>query len=418
MARDPSPPRESQYPLVSMDDAISTIISSLKTLPSETAAPGRALLRRVLAADVTSPRPLPPFRASIKDGYAVRAADGNAGPLVEIAGSLAGANRSTPAVGPGQCAYVTTGAPMPDGADAVLMVEYSKRVKRVDGGGGMVEFSEWVSGAGVDVRAVGSDVAEGETVLRKGDVVGSAELGILIGCGVRSVEVVRRVRIGVMSTGDEVVDADEDAAAAGGLGAGKIVDSNRPMLLAAVEETLPFCDAVDLGIVRDEYSAVKRAIVDGLAECDVVLTSGGVSMGTRDLVKPVLEEVGTVHFGRVRMKPGKPLTYATADGRNVCAIGLPGNPVSAFVCFHLAVSAAAKTLAGWSADKAAGTIVDVTVDHEFKLDTQRPEFHRVTLSVRLARQCPLFHHHQHRHQHHQQRWQGGVFRACPKSTGE
>jgi gephyrin len=386
MPRALSPPRVSHYPLVSMEAALATVVSSLRAVPSETVPPGRALLRRVLAADVVSPRPLPPFRASVKDGYAVRAADGNHIPLSVLGEALAGGGGGSGiVVGPGQCAYVTTGAPIPRGADAVVMVECSQRVEDSGSGIEMVEFTSWVAGPGVDVREVGSDVAEGETVLRKGDVIGSAELGILFGCGVRSVEVVRRVRIGVMSTGDEVVDVGEDwSGGEAGLPAGKIVDSNRPMLLAAVEESLPFCEGVDLGIVRDDYDAVKTAMTAAMENCDVLLTSGGVSMGSRDLVKPVLEEIATVHFGRVRMKPGKPLTYATIDGKNQCAVGLPGNPVSAFVCFHLAVAAAAKTLSGWPVDKALGTVVDVIVAHEFSLDRERPEYHRVTLSVRLS----------------------------------
>jgi gephyrin len=165
------------------------------------------------------------------------------------------------------------------------------------------------------------------------------------------------------------------------LGAGgRIVDSNRPMLLAAVAESLPWCAGVDLGIVRDEYAALKAAMEGALERCDVVITSGGVSMGSRDVVKPVLEEIATVHFGRVCMKPGKPLTYATARGRNSCVIGLPGNPVSAFVCFHLAVAAAAKTLAGWPEREALGTVVRARLDREVRLDPARPEYHRVNLA--------------------------------------
>jgi gephyrin len=262
------------------------------------------------------------------------------------------------------------------------MVEVSEPVPAGGGGGGgaAVTLREWVAGPGVDVRAVGCDVAEGEVVLRRGDVVGAAEVGILIACGVRSVDVVRRVVVGVMSTGDEVVDAAAAAGGGGALGAGgRIIDSNRPMLLAAVAETLPWCVGVDLGIVRDEHAAVKAAMEDALARCDVVLTSGGVSMGSRDVVKPVLAEVATVHFGRVCMKPGKPLTFATAAARNACAVGLPGNPVSAFVCFHLAVATAAKTLAGWPEEAALGTLVRATLAHDIALDPARPEYHRVNL---------------------------------------
>lgn len=379
----PTVPRASAYPMIAMDDALRTIHSTLAPVAgAEAAAPARAL-HRTLAADVRAPAPLPPFRASVKDGYAVAAAAPWApGARFRVAGeALAGGGGPPLRAGALECVYITTGAPLPDGADAVVMVEQSEAAEV--GGEAAVVFSKWVDGPGVDVRAVGSDIAEGEVVLRKGDVVGAAEVGILLACGVYEVSVVRRVVVGVMSTGDEVVDA-ADAARHGPLGGGgRIVDSNRPMLLAAVAETLPWCAAVDLGIVRDEYAPVKAALLAALARCDIVLTSGGVSMGSRDVVKPVLEEVATVRFGRVCMKPGKPLTYATAPaagGGTACAIGLPGNPASAFVCFHLAVAAAAKTLAGWPERDALGTVVRATLTRELRLDPLRPEYHRVNLA--------------------------------------
>lgn len=384
-------PRTSAYPMIAMDDALQTIHATLNPVATtETLAPALAL-HRTLAADVRAPAPLPPFRASVKDGYAVAAAAPWA-PDVRfrvVGEALAGGGGPSLRVGELECVYITTGAPLPDGADAVVMVEYSEAASagggdgKQDGDQAAVVFSKWVEGPGVDVRAVGSDIAEGEVILRKGDVVGAAEVGILLACGVYEVSVMRRVVVGVMSTGDEVVDAGESARDGPLGGGGRIVDSNRPMLLAAVTETLPWCAAVDLGIVRDEYEPVKAALVAAFASCDIVLTSGGVSMGSRDVVKPVLEEVAKVRFGRVCMKPGKPLTYATVDapdGGTACAIGLPGNPASAFVCFHLAVATAAKTLAGWPESAALGTIVRAALTREMRLDPARPEYHRVNLA--------------------------------------
>lgn len=362
-----------------MSDALSTIVTSLTPISETETIPSSSSLHRILCADVSSPSPHPPFRASIKDGYAVSSsAPWSPDAVFTLVGSaLAGGATPTLASGQRECVYITTGAPLPAGADAVVMVEQS----RPCAGGAGVSFESWVSAPGADVRQVGSDIAQGEVVLPQGARVGAAELGLLVACGVAAVDVVRRVRVGVVSTGDEVVDAAE-AARRGGVGKeGTVVDSNRPMLLAAVAEALPWCEAVDLGIVRDEYGEVKETLGRALEECDVVLTSGGVSMGSRDVVKPVLGEIGTVHFGRVCMKPGKPLTFATAEtarGRS-CVVGLPGNPVSAFVCFHLAVAAAARRLAGVDVERALGNVVEARLAHDFKLDKQRPEYHRVTL---------------------------------------
>lgn len=364
--------RSSSYPLVPMPEALAKIHTSLAAITATETVATTSALSRTLASDVTSPVPLPPFRASTKDGYAVStsspfSADGDNNVFAVLGESLAGGGGSTALdTSQRQCIYITTGAPLPDTADAVVMVEETCAASD-----GAVRIASWPE-AGQDVRGVGSDISSGQVLLQSGDVIGAAEVGILLSCGVGRVVVFRRVVLGVMSTGDEVVDAGEDA-----VGEGKIVDSNRPMLLAAVAETLPFCEGVDLGIVRDEYGVVKEALESAVARCDVVITSGGVSMGSRDVVKPVLEEIADVHFGRVCMKPGKPLTFATKDGK--CVIGLPGNPVSAFVCFHLAVAVAARTMAGWAREEAMGRVIRVEVKHEFRLDRSRPEYHRVEL---------------------------------------
>lgn len=403
-----SEPVTSSYQMVDMGTAIKTIVDAMQALNAEKCSIAGTdtaqLVGRILAEDVCAPAPVPPFPASIKDGYAiVSSSEYSADKAFELVEqeSLAGprssghANNDTQrALSPGQCAYITTGAPMPDGADAVIMVEQS-RVKEVSSGENtdsdsarkQVLFAKWVNGPGADVRAVGSDISLGQTLLSAGDVLGPAELGILLGCGVTEVNLLRKPCIGVMSTGNEVISA-EQAATSGGVGdSGLIIDSNRPMLLAAIAESLPFCNSKDLGIVPDDYDTLKSSLINATEDCDIVVTSGGVSMGSRDLVKPILEEIATVHFGRVRMKPGKPLTFATLDRRNKCVIAVPGNPVSAFVCFHLAVAAAAKRLAGWPSDHALGSVISVALGHDFKLDKERPEFHRVILKVCVYDAC-------------------------------
>lgn len=255
------------------------------------------------------------------------------------------------------------------------MVEYTERVDD-----DTIRVTKWPEKRGADIRPVGADVQKGEVVLTKGVRIAAAEVGILAGCGITRVEVVRRVVVGVFSSGDELVDVAEVEQVleqgGGEMPVGCVVDSNRPMLTACVREFLPFCEVIDLGVVRDTYEGVKAGILDAVEKCDVVVTSGGVSMGKRDVIKAVLEEIGTVHFGRVVMKPGKPLTFATVGSKPV--IGLPGNPVSAFVCFHLAVSRAVKTMAGWGKE-AGGELVEVRLGETLQCDEQRPEYHRAVI---------------------------------------
>lgn len=368
-------PRKSKYPMVEIESARLQVTQKLSALPSETVPLSRAL-HRVLAETITAPRPVPYFRASIKDGYAVRFAESDGPDERRVVGRVSAGDETTAgaAVGEGEVAYITTGAALPAGTDTVVMAEDTAAA-----GAGSIRVLRWPARAGQDVRAVGSDMRQGEPVVRGGAVVGAAEVGLLAACGVRDVAVVRRPRVGVMSTGDEVVDVADAAAARDG----QIVDCNRPMLLAAVREFLPFADGVDLGVVADDAPRTRAALL--AADCDVLVCSGGVSMGARDVVQRVLEDVATVHFGRVRMKPGKPLTFATRDGGGGgprCFLGLPGNPVSALVCFHLGVCAAARTLGGWAARDALGPRVQARLAHALPLDAVRPEFHRAVLAWR------------------------------------
>lgn len=367
-------PSISPYEMIQVEKALEIITNSLSSLPVQ-AVQTLESLNAVLAVDVFAPGPFPPFRASIKDGYAI-GLNTKKCPLVVRTETLAGDSYSAP-LQLGDAAYVTTGAPVPLGADAVVMVENCQRKDDC------LFIQKWPS-SGQDIREVGSDLASGQLVLPKGTFIGAAEIGLLAACCITSVPVVSRPVVGVLSTGDEVVDlthADEVARENfGKLPVGKIVDSNRPMLLAAVREALPFCDAVDLGNVKDDYSSVKSALTNAVDQCNIVITSGGVSMGRRDIVKPVLGEIANVHFGRVIMKPGKPLTFATLSGKtDRCFVALPGNPVSCFVCFHLAVTVAARRLAGWGPKAVFNPMVEASLDSTIKLDPERPEYHRATL---------------------------------------
>ncbi|CAL5220125.1 g2080 [Coccomyxa viridis] len=331
----------------------------------------------VLAEDITAKEPLPPFPASIKDGYAVRSADG-AGEydvdFEQLAGSAPGS------LNEGKVAYITTGAPLPDGADAVVQVENTEDLTGPSGSQQRVKIVKAAKGPGDDVRAVGSDIQAGEVVLPEGSVIGAAEVGLLATVGAAKLRVYRKPVVGVLSTGDELVEPGEQH-----LGPGQIRDANRLMLASAASTS--GCEVIDLGIARDTVEDTEAKLQ--LAESkgvDVLLTSGGVSMGNKDFIKGILERKGKVHFGRVRMKPGKPLTFATIDAsgsrKAMTVFGLPGNPVSSIVTYNLVCLPALRKLSGHQ--EPGLRRVDARTQTAIKLDAERPEYHRVSLSWHRA----------------------------------
>lgn len=357
---------ESPYSLLPVADALATVLAQAQPLPPESVPLGRAL-GRILAADIQAAEPLPPFPASVKDGYAVIAADGPG--VYPVVGEVTAGRVADFVLESGQVAYITTGAPLPPGADAVVMVEQTEPVEHPDGGR-HVHIKTAVR-PGDDVRPVGVDVAPGQTVLHAGDKLGPAEIGLLATVGVTEVLVYGQPRVAVLSTGDELVEPGKP------LGPGQIRDSNRFTLLAAVEANGGF--GIDLGIAGDSQDELEARMQRGLRDAEVLLTTGGVSMGNLDLIKPILEQAGQVHFGRIRMKPGKPLTFATAevDGRRRLVFGLPGNPVSSLVTFYLFGVPALRKLAGWPDPHLRR--VQARLARSVQLDPERPEYHRATL---------------------------------------
>lgn len=363
------PGSSSHYAMLSVDDAVALILSHTAALPAEE-VPLSAACGRTLAADILAPEPQPPFRASMKDGYAVRCADCTGGAALAVASASRAGGGAPPPLPPASAAYITTGAPLPDGADAVVQVE-DARPASPGAEGPRVRFSSPPS-PGQDLRAVGSDVAAGQTVLRAGERLGPAELGLLASCGCARVLAHRPPRVGVLSTGDELAPPETPA---GALRFGAVRDCNRAMLLAAAAEA--GCSCVDLGLAGDDADGLAgRLAAARAAACDVLLTSGGVSMGDKDLVKPLLEASGKVHFGRVNMKPGKPLTFATLPG-GMLVFGLPGNPVSSLVTFQLAALPCLRKMQGWPAPGLRR--VRARTAQPLRLDPGRPEYHRATL---------------------------------------
>ncbi|CAI9774549.1 unnamed protein product [Fraxinus pennsylvanica] len=356
--------------MISVEEALKTVLNVAQRLPPVTVSLHEAL-GKVLAQDITAPDPLPPYPASVKDGYAVLASDGP-GEYPVISESRAGNDGVGVTVTPGTVAYVTTGGPIPDGADAVVQVEDTQLIENASVDSKRVRILKQIK-QGVDIRPVGCDIAEGDVVLKSGERLGPAEIGLLATVGVLTVKVYPTPTIAVLSTGDELVEPTNAT-----LNRGQIRDSNRAMILAA--GTQQQCKVLDLGIAHDDEKEIEkildRAFSSGI---DILLTSGGVSMGDRDFVKPLLEKIGKVHFHKVCMKPGKPLTFAeivpgSTENKKVLAFGLPGNPVSCLVGFHLFVVPAIRHLSGWTNPRLPR--VHARLKRSIKTDPIRPEFHR------------------------------------------
>ncbi|HEX4609268.1 MAG TPA: gephyrin-like molybdotransferase Glp, partial [Urbifossiella sp.] len=315
--------------MLEVADALAEVLARVRPLPARPEPLGPGLVGRVLAADVTADRDAPPFDKSLRDGYAVRATDRFDGELRVIEEIPAGVipHRS---IGPGESARIFTGAPIPPGADAVVMQEDAAAA------GDRVRINlpprpgQWVYRRGAEMRA-------GDVVVPAGTALTPAAVGVLAGVGRAEAPVYPAPRVAVVATGDELVGVGETP------GPGQIRNTNGPTLTALA--TAAGAAATDHGIARDTRAALRATIAAALAGADVVLIAGGVSAGAFDLVPEVLEELGvTVHFHKVRMKPGKPLLFGTRGCTLV--FGLPGNPVSGLVCFELFVRPALRVLAG------------------------------------------------------------------------
>ena len=370
----------SGYVMVEVSQALEEVLSRTSTKPAERVSLQEVQVGDRVASDVVAESPHPDFDASIKDGYAVVSED-DAGKR-RIVGEVRcghvvrveeGQEDAGFVLGRGEVAYVTTGAPVPPGADAVVEVEST-----VDQGDGYVYIARKVD-KGNDIRKRGSDVQVGETVLSAGDAVGAAELALLATLGVGHVDVHEKPVVAILSTGDELVEPNTNP-----LPRGKVRDCNRAMLKALAQSA--GAKVVDLGIAGDHSQALDE-LMDAAAGAgaDAVITSGGVSMGDRDLVKPMLQKRGNIHFGRLNMKPGKPCTFATVDlpatpgsiSKQMLCFGLPGNPVSSWATFHLFVLPMLRKMAGWFNPHLRR--VHVKLAHSVKTDPVRPEYQRSVL---------------------------------------
>jgi len=349
--------------VLTVRQALDQIISAVAPLGTERVGLFEAV-GRVLAEEVRSQREVPGYANSAMDGYAVRHGDVVQTPArLRVIGLSAAGTRALPTVGAGQAARIMTGAPVPPGADTVVRVEDT----RSDGDDVVIETA---GAKGKDIRPAGEDVRAGDTVLDAGRRLIPADIGVAASVGRTLLLVHRRPRVAIVSTGNELIEADQP------IETGQVVNSNAYALAAAIAEAGGV--ALPLPIARDSPQAI-RAAFDEAARADAILSTGGVSVGDFDYVKAVMDEIGIERlFWKVAQKPGKPLTFGMLAGRPY--FGLPGNPVSALVCFYLYARPALRRMGGFAAPylpTAAATLA-----HDVKKAEGLTEFIRCRLERR------------------------------------
>jgi molybdopterin molybdotransferase len=363
--------------LMSLEDARHRILSDVLPLRSERLPIGEAL-GRVLAVDTTALLTLPPWDNSAMDGFAVRSEDvatASTGTPVRLAvvGEVAAGYEPAVRVEPGTAVRILTGAILPLGADAIVPVEDTDAAPGVSALPDEVGIRD-AAASGAHIRRAGSDIRQGEPLLPAGTRIGPAAVATLVATGHVEVEVHRRPRVAIMATGDELRPLGEP------LGPASIPDSNSESIAAQV--LAAGASPVRLGIAIDDTEAVRERIVEGILAADVLVATGGVSVGARDVVKEVFEEVGSLDLWRVAIQPGKPLAFGRAvrPGGGTCLLfGLPGNPVSSFVTFELFVRPVLRRLRGDPGTQGRPTVRGV-LDAPVTKSEPRRAFIRVRLS--------------------------------------
>lgn len=353
--------------MLSVSEAVEIVLREAQPLPPETLPLTTASLGLVLAEDVASDLDMPPFDKAMMDGYAIQATDLASGQaeLLVVEEVMAGQTPRVP-VGAGQATRIMTGAPLPEGADAVVMVEHSQLLE-----GGRVRLEEKPPSVGQHVLPRGQEMRRGETVLRTGSILRPQEFGVLSTVGRTAVRVQPPPRVAVLTTGNEIVEPYQTPAP------GQIRNSNGPMLVAQTHRAggLPRL----LGIAHDNHASLRSLIHEGL-QAHILVLSGGVSAGKLDLVPGVLEELEVRPlFHKIKIKPGKPLYFGVRDqgGVRTLVFGLPGNPVSSMVCFELFVRPAIGRLRGLSV--AGPLMVPARLTEDFHYRTDRPTYYPARL---------------------------------------
>ena len=320
-------------PLMPLDEALSTLLQQITPLTGVESVATFDADGRVLAEDVVSALQVPAFDNSSMDGYAVRCEDLVSGAVLSVTQRIPAGHQGQP-LQPGQVARIFTGAPVPAGADAIVMQEQVEAVE--DGDTPRVRFLHQAQ-VGEWIRRSGEDIRQGQTALRQGQKLGPAELGLAASLGLAHLQVVARPRVALFSTGDELVMPGDVAPQ--DMPPGAIYNSNRFFLRALLHRL--GCEVSDLGIVPDRREATLAALKTAADHHDLILTSGGVSVGEEDHVKPAVQALGALALWQIAMKPGKPFAYGhvrrESQSGSAHFVGLPGNPVSSFMTFLLLV---------------------------------------------------------------------------------
>ena len=337
----------SETPLLPLEAALERILAGVLPLGAES-LPLSAALGRVLSEETRALLTLPPWDNSAMDGFAVRAADVatasvDAPVTLRVVGEVAAGHEPTQRVEPGTAMRVLTGAMLPPGADAVVQVEDTDAAEGVAALPPSVEVRAAVD-EGRHIRRAGSDMRQGDALLPAGTHIGPAAIAVLAASGHARVSVHRRPRVAIVATGDELTPIGEP------LGPASIPDSNSESIAAQV--IAAGAEPVRLGIAVDDPDAIRERLLEGVLAADVLIVTGGVSVGAHDVVKEVFAAIGRLDLWRVAIQPGKPLAYGSAprpDGGHCLLFGLPGNPVSSFVTFELFVRPVLRRLARWTA---------------------------------------------------------------------
>jgi molybdopterin molybdotransferase len=350
-------------PMMSVDVAVATIAARVSAITETEWVDLGDADGRVLASAISAPLPLPPFTNSAVDGYAVRSADlpRDAERAFAIAGRVQAGSSAQAAIGAGQAVRIFTGAPMPAGADTVFMQEDV----RLDAAGRVVLPTGLKAGA--NVRPAGEDIPQGHSALPAGRLLRPQDVALLAALGLTRIDVRRRLRVAVFSTGNEVVSPGAPR------GDAQLFDSNRFMLTAMLKRL--GCEVRDLGIFRDDRAILASALADAANRHDLILTSGGVSTGEEDHVKAAVEGVGTLVLWRMAIKPGRPVAMGIIGGTPF--IGLPGNPVASFVTFTYVVRPTVLALAGTA--QRAVLPIPVRAGFSYRKKRGRREYVRVSL---------------------------------------
>jgi len=356
--------------VISIEEARSYIFSLVSPLAPQD-LPTASALGCVAGSDVIAREPVPGFANSSMDGFAVRSDDTiGGGATLQIVDLVLAGGPSSSTLGPGEAMRIMTGAPIPDGADAVEMLEEVD----VDDAAATVSVTRAVA-HGAFVRRRGDDIAVGDRLVASGDVLHASRLGVLASQGLDIVRAVPRPRVGVLSTGNELSSEQ------GPLVPGAIRDVNRPLLMALLGDT--GVTPVDLGVVRDDYRETLDLIAGAADSCDAVITTGGVSVGDVDYVKAVITELGgeTARAMQIAVRPGKPFAFGALGTRRVPVFGLPGNPVSTRVSYELFVRPALRRLGGHA--RTERMVADAILDCEMP---RRPDgrVHIVHVDVAIS----------------------------------